>query len=69
MPEIDAYTLRTVAELIRGRIARLPQNDAQDGMERLGAHRALTQIAKDLEVSADFAKPRRTRSPAGSRHK
>ena len=69
MPEMDAHTIRTVAGLIRGRIERLPQDTSLDGMERLGAHRVLTQIAKDLEVSADFAKPRRSRSAAGSRLK
>ena len=69
MPEMDAHTLRSIAELVRGRIERLPQNTSLDGMERLGAHGALTQLAKDLEVSADFARPRRTRNAEGSRLK
>ena len=69
MPEMDAHTIRTVAGLIRGRIERLPQDTSLDGMERLGAHGALTQLAKDLDVAARFAKPRRTRNAEGSRLK
>ena len=69
MPEMDVHTIRTVAGLVRGRIARLPQETSLDGMERLGAHEALTQLARDLDVAADFAKPRRSQSAVGSRQK
>lgn len=69
MPEMDAHTIRTVAGLVRGRIARLPQDTSLDGMERMGAHGALTQLAKDLDVAADFAKAQRSRSAVGSRQK
>jgi hypothetical protein len=69
MAEMDAHTIRTVAGLIRGRIARLPQDPSLDGMERLGAHGALTQLAKDLDVAAKFAGPRRSRRVAGSPQK
>lgn len=61
MPEMDAHTMKAVADLVRGRIARLPQNAGLDGMERLGAHRVLTQLAKDLDASAEFVRPSCTR--------
>ena len=69
MPEMDAHMIRTVAGLIRGRIEMLPQDPSAGGMERLGAQGALTGLAKDLEVTANFAKPRRSRSAVGSRSK
>ena len=69
MPEMDAHTIRTVAGLVRGRIERLPLDTSLDGMERLGAHGALTQLVKDLDVAAKFAEPRRSRSAVGARLK
>lgn len=50
---MDADTLRTVAKLARSRANPPRHYDHRDGMERLGAQRALEQLAKDLEVSAD----------------
>lgn len=61
MNEIDPHTLRVAASLVRSRIARLKLNPRMDGLERLGAHRTLTQLAVDLEVSADHAGPPRRR--------
>lgn len=48
---MDPETLRVVAALARKR-ARGNGADHGDGMARLGAERALTQLAVDLEVSA-----------------
>mgnify|MGYP003578026157 len=61
MAEIDPHTLRVAASLIRSRIARLDQDGRLDGLQRLGAHRTLTQLATDLEISADHVGPRRPR--------
>jgi hypothetical protein len=61
MAEVDPHTLRVAASLIRSRIDRLNQNGRMDGLERLGAHRALSQLAIDLEVSAEHVVPRRGR--------
>jgi hypothetical protein len=49
---MDSETLRTVADLARKRAARGCSGTHSDGMMRLGAARALTQLAVDLEVSA-----------------
>ena len=49
---MDSETLRTVADLARKRAARGCSGTHGDGMMRLGAARALTQLAVDLEVSA-----------------
>ncbi|WP_038575777.1 hypothetical protein [Novosphingobium pentaromativorans] len=49
---MDSETLRTVADLARKRVARGCSGAHSDGMMRLGAARALTQLAVDLEVSA-----------------
>jgi hypothetical protein len=57
MSEIDPHTLRTVATLVRGRMALLPKDRSLDGLERLGAHRCLDQLAKDLDISADHVGP------------
>lgn len=62
MTEIDPHTLRVAASLIRSRIARLGQDGRLDGLQRLGAYRCLTQLAADLEVSADHVGPRPTRN-------
>lgn len=61
MNEIDPHTLRVAASLVRSRIARLRLDPRMDGLQRLGAHRALTQLAVDLEVSAVHAGPPRRR--------
>lgn len=50
---MDSETLRKVAKLARSRARPPRQYDHRDGLERLGAERALEQLAKDLEVSAD----------------
>jgi hypothetical protein len=49
---MDSTTLRTVAELARKRAARGCSGAQSDGMMRLGAARALNQLAADLEASA-----------------
>ena len=49
----DAGTLRLVADLARSRAQRDAKDHGKDGMYRLGAQRALEQLAKDLEASAD----------------
>ncbi|MCF8706995.1 hypothetical protein [Rhizorhapis sp. SPR117] len=64
MTELDPHTLRVAASLVRSRIANLKRDSRMDGLQRLGAHRTLTQLAVDLEVSADHAGPRRRRRPA-----
>lgn len=60
---MDAATIRVVADLARKRAARGGSGVYPDGMARLGAQRALEQLAVDLEVSAAelerTAKPRR----------
>jgi hypothetical protein len=51
-----------MAGLIRSPISRLDMDGRMDGLQRLGAERALSQLAMDLEVSADHvAKPARSR--------
>lgn len=64
MEELDPHTLRVAASLVRSRIARLKHDPRMDGLQRLGAHRTLTQLAIDLEVSADHTGPRRRRRKA-----
>ena len=49
---MDSTTLRTVADLARKRAARGCSGAQGDGMMRLGAARALNQLAADLEASA-----------------
>ena len=61
MTELDPHTLRVAASLVRSRVANLSRDTRLDGLQRLGAHRTLTQLAVDLEVSADHAGPRRRR--------
>jgi len=51
-PTMDSETLRTVADLARKRAERRCSGTHDDGMMRLGAARALTQLAEDLEVCA-----------------
>src|SRR3546814_3978308 len=55
--------MRTVARLARSRADRGSSATRGDGLERLGAARALRQLAVDLEVSADAceANPRPSR--------
>jgi hypothetical protein len=57
---MDPETLRAAATLARLRAEsaqRHPrvEGDERDGLERLGAYRALTQLANDLEVTARHA--------------
>jgi hypothetical protein len=59
---LDPHTLRVAASLVRARIRTVRLDPRLDGLERLGAERTLTQLAKDLEVSADHVGPRRRRS-------
>jgi hypothetical protein len=60
---MDAATIRAVAELVRKRARN--GADHGDGMARLGARRALTQLADDLDVTArQFERPRRGGPPA-----
>src|SRR3546814_18317713 len=60
---MDAETMRTVARLARSRADRGSSATHGDGLARLGAARALRQLAVDLEVSADAceANPRPSR--------
>jgi hypothetical protein len=48
---MDAATVRGIAELVRKRARRSKTAVHEDGMARLGATRALEQLAIDLEVS------------------
>ena len=59
MTELDPHTLRVAASLVRSRIDSLKRDPRMDGLQRLGAHRTLTQLAVDLEVSAEHVGPRR----------
>jgi hypothetical protein len=52
---MDSATLLEVARLARLRAKPPRQHDHRDGLERLGAQRALEQLAIDLEASAPFA--------------
>lgn len=57
---LDPETLRAAATLARLRAERAQRHprsegDERDGMERLGAYRALHQLAVDLEVTARHA--------------
>jgi hypothetical protein len=49
----DPGTLRMVAEVARKRAAMPRSVDHRDGLERLGAEKALLQLAADLEATAD----------------
>lgn len=54
---MDAETLRAVASLARFRARMMDRTDlmaGRDGLERLGAAKALDQLAKDLEAAADI---------------
>lgn len=52
--EADLATLRRAARIARSR-TQLPRTlDHRDGLERLGAEKALLQLATDLEVTADL---------------
>lgn len=55
-PEVaapDPGTLRMIAGMARKRAAMPRSVDHRDGLERLGAEKALLQLAKDLEATAD----------------
>jgi len=54
---MDSETLRKVAELVRHRAHPPRHYDHRDGMARLGAQRALDQLATDLEIMADHCGP------------
>ncbi len=59
---MDAETIRTVAKLARQRAKRSVAVSTGDGMSRLGAQRALDQLARDLDATAaDLDRPRRSR--------
>lgn len=60
---MDAETIRAVAKIARSRAERGGGSAARgDGMSRLGASRALHQLATDLEVTAaEFDRPTRKR--------
>jgi hypothetical protein len=49
---MDSTTLRTVADLARKRAARGGSDTKYDGLMRLGAARALNQLAADLDATA-----------------
>jgi len=53
---MDAETLRKVASLARSRAHPPRALDRRDALERLGAERALEQLAKDLEVMANHCR-------------
>ena len=53
MSDPDPTTLKTVATLIRSRMDLLSRNKRLDGLERLGAYRALNQLVKDLDATVD----------------
>ena len=61
MTELDPHTLRVAASLVRSRIKTLKLDGRMDGLQWLGAQRTLTQLAVDLEVSADHVGPPRRR--------
>lgn len=53
---MDPETLKAAAAIAKGRAVRASQGhpgDRRDGLERLGAQRALEQLARDLEVTAE----------------
>jgi hypothetical protein len=62
--DMDPETLRAAAKLARMRAERGGGSAArEDGMARLGAARALNQLAADLDVTADeFDRPAKKRS-------
>jgi len=65
MPDLDPHTLRVVAGLIRSRMSRLDMDTRMDGLQRLGAARALKELAVDFEVAADHVrKPSRVKKSA-----
>jgi len=61
---MDSTTLRTVADLARKRAARGSTGNQGDGLMRLGAERALNQLAADLDASAaEFERRPASRRP------
>lgn len=50
---MDSETLRAAARLARAQSTPPRSVDHRDGLERLGARRALEQLARDLEITAD----------------
>jgi hypothetical protein len=60
---MDPETLRVAARIARQRAQRSVAVSQGDGMSRLGAQRALEQLARDLEASArQFDPPARRRN-------
>lgn len=49
---MDSETIKAVARLTWLRAERSTEVSTGDGMSRLGARRALTQLARDLEATA-----------------
>jgi predicted PhzF superfamily epimerase YddE/YHI9 len=67
MAELDAHTLRVVADLVRSRVAHLDMDTQLDGLQRIGVERCFNQLARDLDISADHAgKPRSGRKSSTS---
>lgn len=64
---MDAETLRAAATLARRRASPPRHLDQRDGLERLGARRALVQLAKDLEVTAAEIERQAKRSARGGK--
>ncbi len=54
---MDSETLRKVTNLSQSRAQPPRQHGYRDGMARLGAQRALDQLATDLEIMADHCGP------------
>ncbi|MEC3947590.1 hypothetical protein [Sphingobium sp. HWE2-09] len=52
MAPMDPETMRTIAQLARSRAERGSSAARGDGLERLGAARALRQLAVDLDATA-----------------
>lgn len=60
---MDAPTLIAVAELLRETVKGLPHDRRLDGLERLGAEKVLTRLARDLEISAPHFEKRKRPQP------
>lgn len=58
---MDAETVRTIADLARKYALIRERHDRGDGLMRLGAIKALRQLAADLDAGADALTPRRRR--------
>lgn len=56
---LDPESLRGAARLARFRALEPSLIGHRDGLERLGAQRALNQLARDLDASADYCEVHR----------